>query len=75
MIRTAIEAGINIIDTSDGYGDGEGIRVWRCGRRKVAMAMVGPPMIMPMAKAVISRPTWETLTPRSLAISGSGKAL
>src|SRR3954469_7934107 len=38
------------------------------------MAMVGAPMIMPMAKAVISRPAWETLTPRSPANSGSRPA-
>ena len=48
--------------------------VWRWGRRRVAMAMVGAPMIMPMAKAVISRPAWETLTPRSPASSGSRPA-
>src|SRR4051812_13630519 len=39
------------------------------------MAMAGAPMIMPMAKAVISRPAWETLTPRSPASSGSRPAM
>src|SRR4051794_24790512 len=39
------------------------------------MAMVGPPTIMPTAKAVISRPARETPTPRSPAISGSSPAM
>ncbi|MFD7443548.1 hypothetical protein [Streptomyces sp. NPDC059909] len=53
-------------------GSGSGLAL---GLAQVAMAMVGPPTIMPIAKAVISRPAGETLTPRSLAISGSSPAM
>lgn len=53
------------------------MRVWRWGRRRVAMAMamVGPPTIIPAANAVINRPAWDTLTFRSAAISGSSPAM
>lgn len=37
--------------------------------------MVGAPMIMPMAKAVISSPDWEVLTPRPVDSSGSSPAM
>ena len=45
------------------------------GGLEVAMAMAGEPMIMPMAKAVISRPAREVLTPRSVDNSGSSPAM
>lgn len=49
--------------------------VLRCGRRSVASAMAGPPMIMPIAKTVIMRPAREVLTSRSAAMSGSRPAM
>src|SRR3954471_17943288 len=46
----------------------------RRGRRSVAIAMAGAPTIIPTAKAVISSPVWDRLTPKAVDISGSSPA-
>lgn len=46
-------------------------RAERRGRRRVARDITGAPIIMPTAKAVISVPALETLTPRAPEISGN----
>src|SRR3954451_10477752 len=49
-------------------------RVARRGSRSVAIAMAGAPTIMPTAKAVISSPVRDRLTPKADDISGSRPA-
>nr|WP_235988579.1 hypothetical protein [Gulosibacter sediminis] len=46
----------------------------RGGRRSVAIAITGEPMIIPTANAVMRNPTWAMLTCKSAATSCSRPA-